>query len=44
MKMEAFFSPVSVPNHLRACVVIMSYRIYSAIRRGFHLSRMTTNN
>ena len=20
------------------------YRIYSAIRRGFHLSRMTTNN
>ena len=21
-----------------------TYRIYSAIRRGFHLSRMTTNN
>ena len=23
---------------------IRIYRIYSAIRRGFHLSRMTTNN
>ena len=23
---------------------LMIYRIYSAIRRGFHLSRMTTNN
>ena len=22
----------------------LTYRIYSAIRRGFHLSRMTTNN
>ena len=23
---------------------LCSYHIYSAIRRGFHLSRMTTNN
>ena len=30
--------------HIRCIPYLLDYRIYSAIRRGFHLSRMTTNN
>ena len=31
-------------NETNVCGFRAHYRIYSAIRRGFHLSRMTTKN
>ena len=37
----------AVPVFMRETMTILesfTYRIYSAIRRGFHLTRMTTNN
>ena len=38
------FASMANKSRLKRGALLRIYRIYLAVRRGFHLSRMTTNN